>query len=175
MLIFTVGIFAAVFFLSVFVFGFCEKIVILQTVAVHWNVFSIFFAEELPYLEVPLHTIIKLTPVAYGCKVEHIQLPIEAVDTHRPKPEVKSFNWEMNLHQISFVKFQLHFTYDHRFRERLAKISTQSHLTILLRVRMHKYTRTRTIHCSLCMCVYVCTCACTCTCVCSLIVAFHVQ
>ncbi|XP_031637687.1 6-phosphofructo-2-kinase/fructose-2,6-bisphosphatase isoform X3 [Contarinia nasturtii] len=44
-------------------------------------------AEELPYLEVPLHTIIKLTPVAYGCKVEHIKLPIEAVDTHRPKPE----------------------------------------------------------------------------------------
>lgn len=48
----------------------------------------VWFAEVLPYLEVPLHTIIKLTPVAYGCKVEHIQLPIEAVDTHRPKPEV---------------------------------------------------------------------------------------
>jgi len=45
-------------------------------------------AEELPYLEVPLHTIIKLNPVAYGCKVEHIKLPIEAVDTHRPKPEI---------------------------------------------------------------------------------------
>lgn len=30
-----------------------------------------FFArtDDLPYLEVPLHTIIKLTPVAYGCKV----------------------------------------------------------------------------------------------------------
>lgn len=45
--------------------------------------------EDLPYLEVPLHTIIKLTPVAYGCKVEHIKLPIDAVDTHRPKPEVQ--------------------------------------------------------------------------------------
>lgn len=44
--------------------------------------------EDLPYLEVPLHTIIKLTPVAYGCKVEHIQLPIDAVDTHRAKPDV---------------------------------------------------------------------------------------
>ncbi|XP_011633081.1 6-phosphofructo-2-kinase/fructose-2,6-bisphosphatase 1-like isoform X2 [Pogonomyrmex barbatus] len=44
-------------------------------------------ADELPYLEVPLHTIMKLTPVAYGCKVEHIRLPIEAVDTHRPKPK----------------------------------------------------------------------------------------
>ncbi|KAJ8675477.1 hypothetical protein QAD02_011263 [Eretmocerus hayati] len=45
-------------------------------------------AEELPYLQVPLHTIIKLTPVAYGCKVENIRLPIEAVDTHRPKPKI---------------------------------------------------------------------------------------
>lgn len=42
----------------------------------------------MPYLKVPLHTVIKLTPVAYGCKVEHIKLPIDAVDTHRAKPEV---------------------------------------------------------------------------------------
>jgi len=46
-------------------------------------------SDELPYLEVPLHTIMKLTPVAYGCKVENIRLPIEAVDTHRPKPKVE--------------------------------------------------------------------------------------
>uniref|UniRef100_A0A1Q3FXF3 Putative fructose-6-phosphate n=1 Tax=Culex tarsalis TaxID=7177 RepID=A0A1Q3FXF3_CULTA len=45
-------------------------------------------ADELPYLKVPLHTVIKLTPVAYGCKVEHIKLPIDAVDTHRAKPEM---------------------------------------------------------------------------------------
>lgn len=44
--------------------------------------------DELPYLRVPLHTIIKLTPVAYGCRVEHIKLPIDAVDTHRDKPKV---------------------------------------------------------------------------------------
>lgn len=50
---------------------------------------SLYRPDELPYLEVPLHTIIKLTPVAYGCKVEHIDLSIPAVDTHRPKPEVK--------------------------------------------------------------------------------------
>ncbi|XP_017471942.1 PREDICTED: 6-phosphofructo-2-kinase/fructose-2,6-bisphosphatase [Rhagoletis zephyria] len=45
-------------------------------------------ADELPYLFVPLHTVIKLTPVAYGCKVEHIKLPVDAVDTHRPKPKI---------------------------------------------------------------------------------------
>uniref|UniRef100_A0A336LQ47 CSON000404 protein n=1 Tax=Culicoides sonorensis TaxID=179676 RepID=A0A336LQ47_CULSO len=44
--------------------------------------------DDLPYLKVPLHTVIKLTPVAYGCKVEHIKLPVDAVDTHRPKPEI---------------------------------------------------------------------------------------
>lgn len=48
------------------------------------------FLDELPYLKVPLHTIIKLTPVAYGCRVEHISLNIDAVDTHRAKPAVSS-------------------------------------------------------------------------------------
>ncbi|XP_045773112.1 6-phosphofructo-2-kinase/fructose-2,6-bisphosphatase isoform X2 [Maniola jurtina] len=43
-------------------------------------------AEDLPYLHVPLHTVIKLTPVAYGCREEHITLSVDAVDTHRPKP-----------------------------------------------------------------------------------------
>ena len=45
-------------------------------------------AEDLPYLRVPLHTVIKLTPVAYGCRVEFISLNIDAVNTHRDKPEV---------------------------------------------------------------------------------------
>lgn len=43
-------------------------------------------AEELPYLKCPLHTVLKLTPVAYGCKVESIYLNIQAVNTHREKP-----------------------------------------------------------------------------------------
>lgn len=30
---------------------------------------------------------LKLTPVAYGCKVESIYLNVEAVNTHREKPE----------------------------------------------------------------------------------------
>ncbi|THD26647.1 6-phosphofructo-2-kinase / fructose-2 6-bisphosphatase [Fasciola hepatica] len=42
--------------------------------------------DELPYLRVPLHTVFKLTPVAYRCIVERVQLQVPAVDTHRPKP-----------------------------------------------------------------------------------------
>ncbi|GAB6023015.1 hypothetical protein CHUAL_007105 [Chamberlinius hualienensis] len=45
-------------------------------------------SEELPYIKVPLHTVVKLTPIAYGCKVEYIPLGPESVDTHRDKPEV---------------------------------------------------------------------------------------
>ncbi|GAA6097878.1 6-phosphofructo-2-kinase/fructose-2,6-bisphosphatase 3 isoform X4 [Tachysurus ichikawai] len=44
-------------------------------------------ADEMPYLKCPLHTILKLTPVAYGCKVESISLNVEAVNTHRDRPE----------------------------------------------------------------------------------------
>ncbi|XP_035206658.1 6-phosphofructo-2-kinase/fructose-2,6-bisphosphatase 1-like isoform X2 [Stegodyphus dumicola] len=46
---------------------------------------------ELPYLRVPLHTVIKLTPVAYGCEMELFKLPVEAVDTHREKPKVPGY------------------------------------------------------------------------------------
>lgn len=53
-------------------------------------------ADELPYLKVPLHTVIKLTPVAYGCLEEHINLDVEAVDTHRPRPPVSSLTPEFN-------------------------------------------------------------------------------
>lgn len=45
-------------------------------------------SDELPYLKVLLHTVIKLSPMAYGCKVEYIPLDVEAVDTHREKPKV---------------------------------------------------------------------------------------
>ncbi|KAM8792370.1 6-phosphofructo-2-kinase/fructose-2,6-bisphosphatase [Eudromia elegans] len=44
-------------------------------------------AEELPYLKCPLHTVVKLTPVAYGCEVESIFLNVEAVNTHRERPQ----------------------------------------------------------------------------------------
>ncbi|KAF8589982.1 bifunctional 6-phosphofructo-2-kinase/fructose-2,6-bisphosphate 2-phosphatase [Ramaria rubella] len=42
---------------------------------------------DLPYIKIPLHTVIKLTPKAYGCDEERYTLPIAAVDTHRPKPK----------------------------------------------------------------------------------------
>lgn len=47
--------------------------------------------DEMPYLKCPLHTVLKLTPVAYGCKVESIYLNVEAVNTHRDRPEVSFF------------------------------------------------------------------------------------
>ncbi|XP_028302492.1 6-phosphofructo-2-kinase/fructose-2,6-bisphosphatase 4b isoform X2 [Gouania willdenowi] len=46
-------------------------------------------ADELPYLNCPLHTVLKLTPVAYGCKVESVYLSVDAVNTHRDRPEMK--------------------------------------------------------------------------------------
>lgn len=42
--------------------------------------------EELPYLKVPLHTVVKLTPKAYSCDVEMFKFDIEAVNTYREKP-----------------------------------------------------------------------------------------
>ncbi|MED6256763.1 6-phosphofructo-2-kinase/fructose-2,6-bisphosphatase 2 [Ataeniobius toweri] len=43
-------------------------------------------ADDLPYMKCPLHTVLKLTPVAYGCKVEMFDLKVEAVNTHRDRP-----------------------------------------------------------------------------------------
>ncbi|KJH42515.1 phosphoglycerate mutase family protein [Dictyocaulus viviparus] len=42
--------------------------------------------EELPYLKVPLHTVIKLTPKAYSCEVEMFKFDVDAVNTYREKP-----------------------------------------------------------------------------------------
>ncbi|XP_014475478.1 PREDICTED: 6-phosphofructo-2-kinase/fructose-2,6-bisphosphatase-like isoform X2 [Dinoponera quadriceps] len=43
--------------------------------------------EEVPYMEVPLHTIIRLTSQGHYYKLEFIKLPIECVDTTRVKPK----------------------------------------------------------------------------------------
>jgi len=42
--------------------------------------------EDLPYLKVPLHTVIKLTFSDDGVVVDYHRLPVECVDTHREKP-----------------------------------------------------------------------------------------
>ncbi|KAG8912978.1 Fructose-2,6-bisphosphatase, partial [Tulasnella sp. 408] len=46
--------------------------------------------EDLPYINIPLHTVIKLTPKAYGCDEERYKVPIQAVSTHRPKPKTET-------------------------------------------------------------------------------------
>ncbi|XP_024942359.1 6-phosphofructo-2-kinase/fructose-2,6-bisphosphatase isoform X2 [Cephus cinctus] len=43
--------------------------------------------EELPYMDVPLHTIIRITSQGYNYKLEFIKLPIECVNTTRTKPK----------------------------------------------------------------------------------------
>lgn len=42
---------------------------------------------DLPYLKIPLHTVIKLKIADTGISMEHCRLPVDCVDTHRPKPE----------------------------------------------------------------------------------------
>ncbi|KAM3924362.1 6-phosphofructo-2-kinase/fructose-2,6-bisphosphatase 3 isoform 1-T1 [Leptodactylus fuscus] len=44
-------------------------------------------ADEMPYLRCPLHSMLKLTPVAYGCHVETVTFSIDAVNTHVDRPE----------------------------------------------------------------------------------------
>uniref|UniRef100_A0A1B6D337 6-phosphofructo-2-kinase domain-containing protein n=2 Tax=Clastoptera arizonana TaxID=38151 RepID=A0A1B6D337_9HEMI len=48
--------------------------------------------DELPYINVPLHTIIKLTTEGYKCRMEFIKLNVECVDTYRKQPKVCSVN-----------------------------------------------------------------------------------
>lgn len=43
-------------------------------------------SDQLPYMRVPLHTIYKLTPIAFGCRVEKFKIDVDAVDTHVPHP-----------------------------------------------------------------------------------------
>lgn len=42
--------------------------------------------EELPYIKIPLHTLLELTPAAFGTRERRFKAPIEAVNTHRDKP-----------------------------------------------------------------------------------------
>ncbi|CAI2173748.1 20260_t:CDS:2 [Funneliformis geosporum] len=57
--------------------------------------------DDLPYIKIPLHTIIKLTPKAYGCAEVRYKVDIDAVDTHRPKPQPKPPKPVVNGNSIS--------------------------------------------------------------------------
>jgi len=47
--------------------------------------------EDLPWQEIPLHSVIKLSPRAYGCGMELIDLNVPCVSTHRGKPDTPGF------------------------------------------------------------------------------------
>ncbi|ORX56223.1 bifunctional 6-phosphofructo-2-kinase/fructose-2,6-bisphosphate 2-phosphatase [Hesseltinella vesiculosa] len=51
-----------------------------------YGYFMNYSQEDLPYIKIPLHTLIELTPRAYSCDEKRYGVDIEAVDTHRPKP-----------------------------------------------------------------------------------------
>ena len=66
-----------------------DNILIIGHQAVLRALYSYFMGydqHDLPYIKVPLHTVIQLTPKAYGCDEKRYALPIEAVDTHRERP-----------------------------------------------------------------------------------------
>ncbi|XP_069834921.1 6-phosphofructo-2-kinase/fructose-2,6-bisphosphatase 3 isoform X3 [Dendropsophus ebraccatus] len=44
-------------------------------------------ADEMPYLKCPLHSMLKLTPFAYGCHVETVTFSVDAVNTHVDRSE----------------------------------------------------------------------------------------
>jgi len=77
-----------------------------------WCATYMCLSEELPYIQVPLHTVVKLSPVAYGCIAEFISLHIPAVDTYRPKPAV----WVTLISNIHRVKKKgIYFILEHNF------------------------------------------------------------
>jgi 6-phosphofructo-2-kinase / fructose-2,6-biphosphatase 2 len=63
-------------------------------------------AENLPYQEVPLHTLIKITPTPTGgkCLVEEIPLGIQCVSTHRPKPPVVADPTHQHLPSVDLTQ-----------------------------------------------------------------------
>ncbi len=42
-------------------------------------------ADQIPYLKVPLHTVMKITPLASSCRIEMFYLGPESANTHREK------------------------------------------------------------------------------------------
>lgn len=66
------------------------NILLISHQAVLRTIYSYFVgvaAHDLPYVKIPLHTIIELRPRAYGCDVIYHDIGIPAVDTQRDKPK----------------------------------------------------------------------------------------
>ncbi|KAJ1502280.1 Fructose-2,6-bisphosphatase [Coelomomyces lativittatus] len=53
--------------------------------------------EELPYIKIPLHTVISLTPKAHGCEEKWYSMGIDAVDTHRDPRQHKTIQSPMQV------------------------------------------------------------------------------
>ncbi|CAF1354906.1 unnamed protein product [Rotaria sp. Silwood1] len=53
--------------------------------------------ERLPYLKIPLHTVMKLTPMAYGCMMECIPLSVEANSEYN-RAVVETLNEFLEVH-----------------------------------------------------------------------------
>lgn len=76
-----------------------ENVVVIAHQAVLRCILGYFLAideEELPWVEVPAHSVIKLTPVAYGCNMETIYLGPEHIDLHSERPKPEGFTEENN-------------------------------------------------------------------------------
>ncbi|PVU89428.1 hypothetical protein BB559_005108 [Furculomyces boomerangus] len=70
-----------------------QNIMIVSHQAVLRCIYSYFLEvcpEELPYIKIPLHTLMKLTWTAYGCEAQMYSLDIDAVDTHISRPKMGS-------------------------------------------------------------------------------------
>ncbi|KAJ9069155.1 Fructose-2,6-bisphosphatase [Entomophthora muscae] len=66
-----------------------EDIVIIGHQAILRCIYAYFMdlpQDRLPYINIPLHTLIRLTPMPYGTTEERFFAEINAVDTFRPKP-----------------------------------------------------------------------------------------
>nr|CAG8619778.1 9611_t:CDS:2 [Entrophospora candida] len=53
--------------------------------------------KDLPYVRIPLHSVIKLTPKAYECSEDRYKVDIDAVDTHRPQPTLKTKKQQQSI------------------------------------------------------------------------------
>lgn len=60
---------------------------------------SFFFVEEIPYINVPLHTVLVVRSYGYNFTIETVPLKVECVDTYRVQPKVNIKNVLLKLLQ----------------------------------------------------------------------------